>query len=93
MMLALEFSTPPFHFLRNALANLLVYVAKLGVTQELGLQRHLAFKGAPDGAKMKPKSRHNQSQKRSKINPKASLKSFRGVRRGGTEESKNIEEN
>ena len=35
MVLALEFWTPPFHFLTNALANLLVFVAKcLGVSWE-----------------------------------------------------------
>ena len=55
MVLALEFWTPPFHFLRNALANLLVFVAKFGVTPQLGLQRHLASKGAPKGFQGVPK--------------------------------------
>ena len=47
MVLALEFWTPPFRFSTNALANLLVFVVKLGVTPQFRLQRHLAFKGAP----------------------------------------------
>ena len=47
MVLALEFWTPPFHFLTNVSANLLVLVAKLSVTPQLGFQRHLASKGAP----------------------------------------------
>ena len=47
MVLALEFWTPPFRFLTNALSNLLVLVAKLSVTPQLGLQRHLASKAAP----------------------------------------------
>ena len=47
MVLALEFWTPPFHFLTNALANLLVFLAKRIVTPQLGLQRRLASKGAP----------------------------------------------
>ena len=47
MVLALEFWTPPFRFSTNALANLLVFAVKLGVTPQFGLQRHLAFKGAP----------------------------------------------
>ena len=47
MVLALEFWSPPFRFSTNALANLLVFVVKLGVTPQFGLQRHLAFKGAP----------------------------------------------
>ena len=42
MVLALEFWTPPFHFLMNASANLFVFLAKLIVTPRLGLQRHLA---------------------------------------------------
>ena len=46
MVLALEFWTPPFRFLTNALSNLLVLVAKLSVTPRLGLQRHLTSKGA-----------------------------------------------
>ena len=49
MVLALEFWTPPFHFLTNALANLLVFLTKFGVTPQLGLQRHLASNGAPKG--------------------------------------------
>ena len=49
MVLALEFWTPPCHFLTNASSNLLVLVAKLGVTPQLGLQRDLASKGAPTG--------------------------------------------
>ena len=55
MVLALEFWTPPFHFLTNALSNLLVFVAKLGVTPQLGLQRHLASKGAPKAPQGVPK--------------------------------------
>ena len=55
MVLALKFWTPPFHFLRNALAKLLVLVAKLSVTPQLGLQRHLASKGAPKGFQVVPK--------------------------------------
>ena len=55
MVLALEFWTPPFHFLTNASANLLVFVAKFGVTPQLGLQRHLASKGAPKGSQGAPK--------------------------------------
>ena len=55
MVLALEFWTPPFHFLTNALANLLVLVAKLSVTPQLGLQRHLASKGAPKASQGVPK--------------------------------------
>ena len=47
MVLALEFWTPPFHFSTNALANLLIFLAKLSMTPQLGLQRHLASKGAP----------------------------------------------
>ena len=47
MVLALEFWSPPFRFSTNALANLLVFVVKLGVTVQFGFQRHLAFKGAP----------------------------------------------
>ena len=47
MVLALEFWTPPFCFLTNALANLLVFLAKLSVTPQLGLQRHFASKEAP----------------------------------------------
>ena len=47
MALALEFWTPPFRFSTNASANLLVFVVKLGVTPQFGLQRHLAFTGAP----------------------------------------------
>ena len=47
MVPALEFWSPPFRFSTNASANLLVFVAKLGVTPQFGLQRHLAFKGAP----------------------------------------------
>ena len=49
MVLALEFWTPPFHFLTNASSNLLVFLARLSVTPQLGLQRHLASKGAPKG--------------------------------------------
>ena len=55
MVLALEFWTPPFHFLTNALSNLLVLVAKLGVTPQLGLQRHLASKGLPKASKGVPR--------------------------------------
>ena len=55
MVLALEFWTPPFHFLTNASANLLVFVAKFGVTPQLGLQRHLASKGAPKAVQGGPK--------------------------------------
>ena len=57
MVLALEFWTPPFHFLTNASANLLVFVAKFGVAlaPQLGLQRHLASKGAPKGFQGVPK--------------------------------------
>ena len=55
MVLSLEFWTPPFHFLRNASANLLVFVAKLGVTPQLGLQRQLAPKGAPNASQGVPK--------------------------------------
>ena len=62
MVLALEFWTPPFHFLTNASANLLVFVAKFGVTPQLGLQRHLASKGAPN-PKMIPKSSQNDPKK------------------------------
>ena len=58
MVLALEFWTPPFHFLTNALANLLVFLAKLSVTPQLGLQRHLASKQAPN-PKMIPKQFQN----------------------------------
>ena len=47
MVLTLEFCGTPFHFLTNALANLLVFLTKFGVTPQLGLQRHLASKGAP----------------------------------------------
>ena len=65
MVLALEFWTPPFHFLRNALANLLVFVVKFGVTPQLGLQRHLASKGAPN-PKMIPKLFQNDPQMISK---------------------------
>ena len=49
MVLALEFLAPPFHFLRNASANLLVFLTKFGVTPQLGLQRHLVSNGAPKG--------------------------------------------
>ena len=56
MVLALEFWTPPFHLLTNDSANLLVFVAKLGVTPQLGLQRHLASKGAPNASQRVPKS-------------------------------------
>ena len=49
MVLALEFWTPPFHFLTNASANLLVFLTTFGVTPQLGLQRHLASNGAPKG--------------------------------------------
>ena len=55
MVQALEDWTLPFHFLRNALANLLVFVAKFGVTPQLGLQRHLASKGAPRAPQGVPK--------------------------------------
>ena len=47
MVLALEFWSPPFRFSTNASATLLVFVVKLGVIPQFGLQRHLAFKGAP----------------------------------------------
>ena len=64
MLLAFEFWTPPFHFLTNGLlANLLVFVAKLGVTPQLGLQRHLASNGAPKGFQGVP----NVSKKITKI--------------------------
>ena len=62
MVLALKFWTPPFHFLTNASANSLGLVAKLGVTLQLGLQRHLASKGAPKAPQGVPKG----SQKVSK---------------------------
>ena len=62
LVLALEFWTPPFHFLTNASANLLVFVAKFVVTPQLGLQRHLAAKGAPN-PKMIPKSCQNDPKK------------------------------
>ena len=55
MVLALEFWTPPFHLLTNASANLLVFVAKFGVTPQLGLQRHLASKGAKKAVQGGPK--------------------------------------
>ena len=74
MVLALEFWTPPFHFLTNALANLLVFVAKLGVTPQLGLQRHLASRGAPKAPQgvplgsqkvsMQPQQLHKAPQKK-----------------------------
>ena len=54
MVLALEFWTPPFHFLTNASANLLVFLAKLSVTPQLGLQRHLASKAAPKASQGVP---------------------------------------
>ena len=38
----------------NASANAFVLVAKFGVTPQLGLQRHLAPKGAPKGFKGVP---------------------------------------
>ena len=62
MVLALEFWTPPFHFLTNAPANLLVLVAKLRVTPQLGLQRHLASKVAPKA----PQGVPNGSKRHSK---------------------------
>ena len=55
MVLALEFWGPPFHFLMNASANLLVFVTKFGVTPQLGLQRHLASKEGPKGSQGVPK--------------------------------------
>ena len=71
MVLALEFWGPPFHFLRNASANLLVWVAKLGATTQLGLQRHLASKGAPKGSQGVPKCPKGM-QRVQKISRKAS---------------------
>ena len=65
MVLALEFWTPPFHFFTNALANLLVFVAKFGETPQLSLQRHLASKGAPS-----PKMIQKSSQNDAKMIPK-----------------------
>ena len=62
MVLALEFWTPPFHFLTNAFANLLVLVAKLGVTPQLGFQRHLASKGAPKASQGVPKGSEKVSR-------------------------------
>ena len=47
MVLALEFWSPPFRFSTNASPNLVDFLAKLGVTPQFGLQRHLAFKAAP----------------------------------------------
>ena len=44
-----------FSFLTNASANLLVFLAKFGVTPQLGLQRHLASKGAPKDSQGVPK--------------------------------------
>ena len=55
MVPAIEFWTPPFHFSTNASANLLVLVAKLSVTPQLGLQRHLASKVAPKAPQGLPK--------------------------------------
>ena len=55
MVLALEFWTPPFHFLRNASSNLLVFLAKLSATPQLGLQRHLASKGLSKASKGVPR--------------------------------------
>ena len=49
MVLAVEFWGPPFDFLTNASANLLVFLTKFGVTLQLGLQHHLASNGAPKG--------------------------------------------
>ena len=54
MVMALEFWTPPFHFLTNASSNLLVFLAKLSVTPQLGLQRHLASKAAPKASQGVP---------------------------------------
>ena len=75
MVLALEFWTQPFHFLTNPLANLLVFVAKLGVTLQLGLQRHLASKGAPKASQGVPKgsqkvSRQPQRLRKTRTLPK-----------------------
>ena len=50
MVLALGFWNPPFRFFTNALADSLVLVATLSVTPQLGLQRHLASKGAPNAS-------------------------------------------
>ena len=50
-----------FSFLMNASANLLVFVATLGVTPQLGLQRHLASKGAPKAPQGIPKGTPNVS--------------------------------
>ena len=62
MVLALEFWTPPNHFLTNASSNLLVLVAKLGVTPQLGLQRHLASKVAPKAPQGVPKGSQKVSR-------------------------------
>ena len=75
MELALELWTPPFHFLRNALANLLVFVAKLGVTPQLGLQRHLASKGAPKAPQVVPKGPQKVSRQ-----PQRLPKGFQALR-------------
>ena len=44
-----------FLFFDECFTNLLVLVAKLGVTPQLGLQRHLASNGAPKGFQRVPK--------------------------------------
>ena len=75
MVLALEFWTPPFHFLTNASSNLLVLVAKLGVTPQLGLQRHLASKGAPKASQVVPKGSQKVSRQ-----PQRLPKGFQALR-------------
>ena len=73
MVLALEFWAPPFHFLMNASANLLVLVAKLGVTPQGGLQRHLASKVAPKAPQGVPKASQKVSRQPQRLH-KASHK-------------------
>ena len=73
MVLALEFLSLPFQFLTNASANLLVLVAKLSVTPQLGLQRHLASKVAPKAPQGVPKGSQKVSRQPQRLH-KASQK-------------------
>ena len=72
MVLAVEFSGPPFHFSMNASANIAVFVAKLDVTPNLGLQRHWASKGALKASQGVPKA-PTSSQNDTTIVPKCPL--------------------
>ena len=87
MVLALEFWTPPFRFSTNASANLLVFVAKLGVNPQGGLQRHLASKVAPKAPQEVPKASQKMSrqpQRRHKGVPRGPKSLPKGVKAAAT---------